>query len=199
MLDNLSSGTILILGLAVVVFALQFWSPGVPAARTGSPRPCAPNAARREARAPLNGSNLSQRAFARFQQSPTITLCAGSLLSRNTCDSESIQVCREMANACAKVYILAQVRDDAQEAAVRNALEEAQLIGMDPTCQIPPHRLLFCSTQPGKIAIVRQLEPSLHVDSNSAVLSELKRFHQQQLHICAPPATNTLSEYVCSH
>ena len=32
--------------------------------------------------------------------------------------------------------------------------------------QVPAHRLLFCSTLQGKVSIVRQLEPELHIDGD---------------------------------
>lgn len=32
--------------------------------------------------------------------------------------------------------------------------------------QVPAHRLLFCSTLEGKVSIVRQLEPELHIDGD---------------------------------
>jgi hypothetical protein len=37
--------------------------------------------------------------------------------------------------------------------------------------QLPPQRLLFCSTQPGKQSIVRQIEPDLHIDADIATVS----------------------------
>ena len=32
--------------------------------------------------------------------------------------------------------------------------------------QVPAHRVLFCSTLEGKVSIVRQLEPELHIDGH---------------------------------
>ena len=40
--------------------------------------------------------------------------------------------------------------------------------------QVPPHRLLFCSTAEGKVAIVRQLEPELHIDGSHNTVDDLK-------------------------
>ena len=60
----------------------------------------------------------------------------------------------------------AQVAGDTGEATCRGALEAAGLVGSDKG-QIPPQRLLFCSTLDGKASIVRQIEPSLHIDANA--------------------------------
>ena len=35
---------------------------------------------------------------------------------------------------------------------------------------MPAHRLLFCSTLEGKVSIVRQLEPELHIDGDSGTV-----------------------------
>lgn len=44
-------------------------------------------------------------------------------------------------------------------------------------------RLLFCSTLEGKVAIVRQLEPDLHVESAASTVDALQRFTPQLLHV----------------
>lgn len=65
---------------------------------------------------------------------------------------------------------IAQVEDDTGEATCRGALEAGGLVGTR-LGQIPPHRLLFCSTLDGKVSIVRQLEPQLHVDGHPKTVS----------------------------
>ena len=35
---------------------------------------------------------------------------------------------------------------------------------------MPAHRLLFCSTLEGKVSIVRQLEPELHIDGDPSTV-----------------------------
>ena len=67
---------------------------------------------------------------------------------------------------CAEVFLLAQVDDEVGEATVSGALEHAGLVGRGAG-QVPRHRLLFCSTLDGKVAIVRQLEPGLHLDGSA--------------------------------
>ncbi|KAF5829924.1 hypothetical protein DUNSADRAFT_15304 [Dunaliella salina] len=78
------------------------------------------------------------------------------------------------------VYMLAQVMDDVGQAVITGALEAAGLIGPQPT-QLPPQRLLFCSTHPGKQSMVRQIEPDLHVDSDARTVEDLRRFVPQLL------------------
>ncbi len=73
-------------------------------------------------------------------------------------------VMAEMARL-AHVYVLAHVVDDVGEATVRGALEAGGLVGPG-SGQIPGQRVLFCSTLEGKVSVVRQLEPDLHIDGH---------------------------------
>jgi len=87
----------------------------------------------------------------------------------------------ELARA-ADVYLITQVADDVGQAAVTGALEAAGLLGGGPG-QVPPQRSLFCSTLDGKTAVVRQLEPDLHVDASATTVGALRRFLPQILHV----------------
>jgi hypothetical protein len=82
-------------------------------------------------------------------------------------------------------YLLAHVPDDIGQAVVAGAMEAAGLLGKG-TNQLPPHKLLFCSTLEGKASIVRQIEPELHIDAQSVTIEDLKRFIPQLLHVHAP-------------
>ncbi|KAK2080938.1 hypothetical protein QBZ16_000792 [Prototheca wickerhamii] len=73
------------------------------------------------------------------------------------------------------VYLLAHVASDVGEAVVRGALEAEGLLGAGPG-QVSPHRLLLCGTQIGKVSVVRQLEPELHIDADAETVAELQRF-----------------------
>lgn len=90
----------------------------------------------------------------------------------------AIPILRELANN-AQVYLITHVVDDVGEATVRGALEDAGLIGPNPG-QIKPHRILFCSTLEGKVSMVRQLEPELHIDGHSTTVSH----HLFVQHVC---------------
>eukprot|EP00199_Chlamydomonas_sp_CCMP681_P005932 CAMPEP_0119108388 /NCGR_PEP_ID=MMETSP1180-20130426/14104_1 /TAXON_ID=3052 ORGANISM="Chlamydomonas cf sp, Strain CCMP681" /NCGR_SAMPLE_ID=MMETSP1180 /ASSEMBLY_ACC=CAM_ASM_000741 /LENGTH=260 /DNA_ID=CAMNT_0007093995 /DNA_START=8 /DNA_END=790 /DNA_ORIENTATION=+ len=89
-------------------------------------------------------------------------------------------------------YLLAHVVDDVGQAAVTGALEASGLIGSG-LGQIPAHKLLLCSTQVGKVSMVRQLEPELHIDAESSTIHELKRFMPQLVHIVCPGQTLSAS------
>lgn len=69
----------------------------------------------------------------------------------------------------ANVFLITHVIDDVGEATVRGALEDVGLVGTSEG-QIKPHRLLFCSTLEGKVSIVRQLEPELHIDGHPSTV-----------------------------
>lgn len=78
-------------------------------------------------------------------------------------------ILRELAKN-ANVFLITHVVDDVGEATVRGALEDAGLVGPSGG-QIKPHRLIFCSTLEGKVSIVRQLEPELHIDGHPSTVS----------------------------
>lgn len=69
----------------------------------------------------------------------------------------------------ANVFLVTHVIDDVGEATVRGALEDVGLVGTSEG-QIKPHRLVFCSTLEGKVSIVRQLEPELHIDGHPSTV-----------------------------
>ena len=79
----------------------------------------------------------------------------------------------------ANLYLITHVVDDVGEATVQGALEDAGLIGFAPG-QIKPHRMLFCSTLEGKVSIVRQLEPDLHIDGHPNTVRLPSRFFTAQ-------------------
>lgn len=101
-----------------------------------------------------------------------------------TLRSEAVDVLKEVCS-CADTYIITQVQDDVGQAVLTGSLEAAGLIGSQPG-QLRPHHLLFCSTLDGKVSIVRQLEPDLHIDGSAKTIDDLKRFMPQLLHIPQP-------------
>lgn len=101
-----------------------------------------------------------------------------------TLRSEAVDVLREVCS-CADTYIITQVQDDVGQAVLTGSLEAAGLVGSQPG-QLQPHHLLFCSTLDGKVSIVRQLEPDLHIDGSATTIDDLKRFMPQLLHILQP-------------
>lgn len=69
-----------------------------------------------------------------------------------------------------EVFLVVRVVDDIGEIAVRGALEHAGVLGVGSE-RVASHRLLFCETMEGAVAIVRQLEPGVHIDTDSLTVS----------------------------
>eukprot|EP00798_Chlamydomonas_sp_ICE-L_P031117 gene31117-6250_t len=92
------------------------------------------------------------------------------------------------------VYLIAQVGDDVGQAVAEGVLDAAGLLGpgMD---QVPQHRLLFCSSLDGKVSIVRQIEPDLHIDGHSATVEDLQRFIPQLWLVGQAGAGSSMSSY----
>lgn len=115
---------------------------------------------------------------------------APELSDSATVRDECVAALQQM-SAIADVYLIAHVADDVGQAAVTGALEACGALasgaGPAPPGTIRPHRLLFCSTLEGKVSIVRQLEPDLHVDGHPMTVHDLQRFVPQLLHV-RPPA-----------
>lgn len=99
----------------------------------------------------------------------------------------SVEIVKELAS-CLQTYLMAQVSSDIGEAAVRDALVSAGVLGNEKG-QIPPHRLVVCETLQGKTSLVRQLEPELHIDGDHQTIEELQHFIPQQIHIYKPGST----------
>lgn len=87
---------------------------------------------------------------------------------------DAAEIVKELASGM-HVYILAHVGSDVGEAVIRAALETSNILGPGIR-QLPPHRLIFCEKLKGKVSLVRQIEPQLHIDGSSETLEELQRF-----------------------
>ncbi|PSC74149.1 Peroxisome biogenesis 22 [Micractinium conductrix] len=105
--------------------------------------------------------------------------------SANVCAGAAELVC-ELARR-ADLYLMCHVADDIGEAVVRGALEHAGVTGSQRG-QVKPHRVLFCGTLEGKVPLVRQLEPELHIDGSEKTVLDLQRFVQQLVLVQHPPA-----------
>ncbi|CAI9275640.1 unnamed protein product [Lactuca saligna] len=78
------------------------------------------------------------------------------------------------------LYLMERVLDDESEKRVLTSLENA---GVFTTGGLVKEKVLFCSTENGRMSFVRQLEPDWHIDSNPEITSQLARFIRQQVHI----------------
>jgi hypothetical protein len=119
------------------------------------------------------GVLLEQLAPAQLQESATLLPGVGQIL-------------QELASL-ADVYVITHVEDDVGQAAVQGALDAAGLVGPGEG-RVRAHKLLFCSSIEGKVSMVRQLEPDLHVDAAAATVQELRRFMPQLLHVAGGAA-----------
>ncbi|KIZ05701.1 hypothetical protein MNEG_2263 [Monoraphidium neglectum] len=109
---------------------------------------------------------------------------ASELSEAASARAEAAAVLREIARA-ADVYLIAHVPDDLAAAILAGALEAAGVVGHGPG-QVPPQRLLLCGTADGKVSVVRQLEPELHIDASARTVGDLSRFVPQLLLIARP-------------
>ncbi|KAI3728856.1 hypothetical protein L6452_17500 [Arctium lappa] len=82
------------------------------------------------------------------------------------------------------IYLMERVLDDESEKKVLTALENA---GIFTSGGLVKDKVLFCSTENGRMSFVRQLEPDWHIDSNPEITSQLARFIKHQIHISTEP------------
>lgn len=92
-----------------------------------------------------------------------------------------------MSSQIADVHLLVAVQDAAEQARVLAALQAAGVVAahsagatdnkaptvFDRPATVPAHKVLFHATEAGKVAVVRQLKPALHVDTDAATLRAL--------------------------
>ncbi|KAK8934917.1 Peroxisome biogenesis protein 22 [Platanthera zijinensis] len=90
-----------------------------------------------------------------------------------------VEVLLEIAKCC-DFYLMERVLDDESEERVLSAMESA---GLFVSGGLTRDKVLFCSTENGRISFVRQIEADWHVDSNLDIVSQLARFIRCQLYI----------------
>ncbi|KAL8454365.1 hypothetical protein Emag_001468 [Eimeria magna] len=67
------------------------------------------------------------------------------------------------------LYTVTQVADDHEEAELLTSLEECGAFDRG----LQRHRVMFCDSLPGAVAMVRQLQPLLHIEDDSWVAEQL--------------------------
>ncbi|GAX75277.1 hypothetical protein CEUSTIGMA_g2722.t1 [Chlamydomonas eustigma] len=110
---------------------------------------------------------------------PNVILQPGQILETAALHPEAAEIVKEMCYMRLEVYLISMVSDDIGEALISGALESEGVSSASTQFaegMVPSHRVLFCSTLEGKVAIVRQLEPDLHVDSLDSTVEGLQRF-----------------------
>lgn len=160
-------------------------SPALAACKPGSSPAGGPGSVEQAKPVPLN------RLRSQLSGVKTVTLSVPGVLLEQwepsqleeeaTVRPDAAEIIKEMAS-CMNTYLMSQVSSDIGEAVVRGALEAAGVIGKGPR-QVLPHHLILCDTLKGKVAVVRQIEPELHIDGDHNTVSELQRFIPQQIHV----------------
>ena len=112
----------------------------------------------------------SRSLFTPQQESSAAALEEGASLA----SARAAEALRALLDRGLDVYLLAHVASDVGEAVVRGALEAEGILGAGPG-QVSPHRLLLCGTQIGKVSVVRQLEPELHIDADAETVRRVHR------------------------
>ncbi|CAB1119688.1 unnamed protein product [Ectocarpus sp. CCAP 1310/34] len=144
-----------------------------------------------------------------------VTVCVNDVVLRKGPDGDWVAIesaVRVLAllNEVASVFLVAWVQSDLDESLVKDIALSSGLTGpsgrdtSDPSAAltanatgIPEHRLLFCSSHIGQVAVVRQLTPSLHIGGPIALLEGICRFVPSLLRIdpsaVDPPPETTVS------
>ncbi|XP_076955811.1 peroxisome biogenesis protein 22-like [Bidens hawaiensis] len=101
------------------------------------------------------------------------------LQNQATVKSSVLEVVSEMTKYC-NLYLMEGVLDDESQMRVLTALENA---GIFTSGGLVKDKVLFCSTENGRMSFVWQLEPDWDIDSNPEITSQLARFIRHRLHI----------------
>ncbi|KAM0952313.1 putative peroxisome biogenesis protein [Dioscorea sansibarensis] len=110
-----------------------------------------------------------------------------------TVKASVLEILLEMTKFC-DLYLMERILDDESEVKVVSALNDA---GIFTSGSFVSDKVLFCSTDNGRVSFVRQLEPDWHIDTDFEIVSQLARFIKYQLHISPTrpdrPASNVFS------
>ncbi|EPS70939.1 hypothetical protein M569_03816 [Genlisea aurea] len=146
---------------------------------------------------------LSQMVRQRLREGRKVTCCLlGVILEEST--PEEVQKQATVRSSVLDVileitkyydlYLMERVLDDESERIIIAALEDA---GFFAAGGLVKDKVLFCSTENGRMSFVRQLEPDWHIDSSSEIVTQLTRFIKYQLYISSskllrqPPNVST--------
>lgn len=200
---------LIVVSLAVLIACHYAFNNQGPPQPVPAPRPAPSHTTKRSPSlpVPLTSRPLSQSANRIFGSYPTISVCCNVLFpeSQDEALQEGISlladvtaVLREAANV-SKVYLVFHDRspDGILGAILGSALEADGLLGQGAG-QVPKHRVLTCSTEVGKVAIIRQLECSLHIENCKSVHDELARFKTKQWLVAQPNQPYDLVHWVVS-
>ncbi|XP_039131080.1 LOW QUALITY PROTEIN: peroxisome biogenesis protein 22-like [Dioscorea cayenensis subsp. rotundata] len=104
-----------------------------------------------------------------------------------------LEVLLELAEYC-DLYLMERILDDESGERIMSSLNDAKIF---KSGGLISDKVLFCSTENGRISFVRQIEPDWHIDTNSEIISQLARFIKYQLHI-SPSRSERIASNVFS-
>ncbi|KAH7662202.1 hypothetical protein IHE45_15G117200 [Dioscorea alata] len=111
-----------------------------------------------------------------------------------TVKSSVLEILLEMTKCC-DLYLMERILDDESEEKVISALNDA---GIFTSGSFVSDKVLFCSTENGRVSFVRQLEPDWHIDTDFEIVSQLARFIKYQLHISLTRPDRPAANVFCS-
>ena len=112
------------------------------------------------------------------------------------------EIIKELCYIVPEVYLVCQVASDQEAEAITTSFKAADLLSVGSSLSpglVPAQRLLLCSKSEGKVAIVRQLEPDLYIDSDPAAVAELSRFLPRVWSIGSGAGSQSQSKAECKY
>ncbi|KAL0485279.1 peroxisome biogenesis protein 22 [Acrasis kona] len=122
------------------------------------------------------GKQVSKKNF--FYSNWKIVLLINTFMEDNlqAIKEEHLKLLFTLAKEC-DLYLVAKVTSDEQEKIISSTVKSSTADGSSIIdAGLNENKILFCETDRGKIAIARQIEPHLYVDSDAEVVKELERF-----------------------
>ncbi len=96
--------------------------------------------------------------------------------------AEMVSVLKKFANLF-ELYLVVRVDNDESEDKISASFRNADVTGFDI------RKLVFCDTVDGRVSIVRQIEPHLHIDETESVVTKLQRFIKHVAIVSEAPVT----------
>ncbi len=120
-----------------------------------------------------------------FRRLPTDLALCGDAGSKSALLSATLQ---QLARH-SLLHFIACVESDAEERRVLGALQELGLFDAG----LKRHRVLFCSTPLGKVAMSRQLEPTLFIDGDATSTLALEPHLSSVVHVSSAQGADALA------
>eukprot|EP00922_Rhytidocystis_sp_ex-Travisia-forbesii_P026741 GHVS01039146.1.p1 GENE.GHVS01039146.1~~GHVS01039146.1.p1 ORF type:complete len:298 (-),score=43.82 GHVS01039146.1:184-1077(-) len=105
-------------------------------------------------------------------------------------NESSLEAFRELC-CIAELYVFVQVMSDEEEKLVHNVLTESGVVSGD---MLQPHRIMYSSSIEGRASMVRQLQPTTHIDCEDTVIASLAGKVPNVVRLCRPADCQSESE-----